>query len=191
MLAKSRFWHPSAERVRLSAPACSLLSPWAWRCPLWSSPDFRSMSCVTLSATVRGKIDMFNRSNRKQIARCPHPLAAYSEKWLQALLSGAGKLSSPAGNLLGRTEGKQVSALSLHTHTIRQSLLDGAEAIIHTSNKVSGLPYAPGGMCLLAPPWLQNHLQSRAVQQRRIKSLADSSAIWLGLLPCASCECQL
>lgn len=68
----------------------------------------------------------------------PFPFA-YSAKCLQ---------TSPAGSKLGRTEGKQLSAPSLHTHTVQQGWLAGwSRAIIHTSKRCCCLwaPVSSGG----------------------------------------------
>lgn len=98
----------------------------------------------------------------------PFP-TAYSAKQLQ---------TSPAGNKLGRTEGKLLSAPSLHTHTLF-SRAGWLEQSIDTSNKVL-LPLGSCKLCRVcawAPLWLQTHWPGRAVGQSKIKSLADSSAI--------------
>lgn len=160
------FWHADAERMLFH----SSLFP-AFPLGLVVAP--LELSRLQLSNFVSHcwrQGEHVHLSNREEIPHCPHSLAAYSAKWLQI---------SPAGSKLGRTEGEQLSAPSLHTHTHTVQQGCWLKQSNNTSNKV----LLPLGSCKLwrvcacAPPWLQTHQQGRAAGQSRIKSLADSSAI--------------
>lgn len=103
---------------------------------------------ATLSATVEGK-------------KITLPLNPNPGKWLQPLLSGTGRLSSPAGDRLGRTEG-QKSQICPFTHTpfcrarwMERRQQHPPQTRCYSNCSESGLPYAPKGRRLFAPPWLQ------------------------------------
>lgn len=117
---------PSSGTVVLRGSFCSSLFPvftLGLVMPLWSFAESRPMSWATL--LLREEDYHVNLTERKKVAHCPYPHAAYSEKWLQGLLSGAGKLSGPAGNSLKDRREAGLSSVPAPTHTPHSAELAG------------------------------------------------------------------
>lgn len=108
------FWQCSAKRAFL-LQIVPCFHPAPGDAPLELSRVQTHDLSIFVSHCWREEDYHVNLSERKKIAHCPYPLAAYSEKWFQAPLSGTGQLPSPAGSSLKDKKGSR-SQLCPFTH---------------------------------------------------------------------------